>query len=769
MCRVWQVCWLGMLVYWLLSISVTSSAVAANLILSPQQSVFSAAPVAEYLEDDSRKLTFQQITSQPYSDLFQANQRQQLSFGNSHSAWWVRFQVQNQSELAWYLLVDAPLGDEFDLYILPQAAPSNQVHESSQRYAKPVANYMRHAWSLNLPKDQTLQVYMRVTNGDAVLALPINFVTADEFVSASLTKYRLVSFVYAGLAMLALYQLFMFFSLRKFNYLLLTVFIAAMAITIHRSNPVFSELSFLSRTGAYFYSAPFYIMVAAHAEFIRRALDMKYYAPKLNILFKVMMYLSLGLIFITGAIPAGSFIPLVMTGIVLLLSLGSSYYIASKGNRLARYFAWVYWIPLVIYLPSVWLLLFDRDQWVASLDNLAGVGTLLFMLMISVLYAERVRVLREKMKQVEAASIAKEQFLAVMSHELRTPIHAIVGLTTLLKLDTLSPKQEIYISKLESATDHVMQLINHVLDYAKLSSSTFKVKPEACKLSLAIQATLPLIQQQADQKGLAFKFESKGNIEANLIFDRTCLTQVLLNLLTNAVKYTDEGSITLSVKVSEIKNSEQVVSFVVSDTGSGIAPEYLAYLFEPYTQLTSQNVRRGVGLGLAISKHLVAAMGSTLNVQSQLGKGSSFSFELNLATVLESNTNDSNPIKLASGLRLLVADNAELNHPEASDMLRQLGAEVKVVANGQGAILCLQEQDVDMVLVDMTTPDLGGLELGRWVRHSARNPNLPMIALTANAVAEIEPACRELGISTCLRKPLDYQSLPSTLNRVLAA
>jgi len=156
-------------------------------------------------------------------------------------------------------------------------------------------------------------------------------------------------------------------------------------------------------------------------------------------------------------------------------------------------------------------------------------------------------------------------------------------------------------------------------------------------------------------------------------------------------------------------------------------------------------------------------------VQSQVGQGTSISFVVKflLAPALPQTTTQLD--MLTKGLRLLVADNAELNNPETSAMLRQLGANVHVVPNGQGAILCLQEEDVDMVLVDMSLPDLGGLELGRWVRHSGRNPRLPIVALTSNTLTEIEPVCRELGINAYLHKPLDYQSLSTTLNRALAA
>lgn len=770
MYRLQQVCWLCLLGILLLNISVTKAYAGSKLVLSSQNSSLSAASFVEYLEDPSLNLKIDQVTQSPYAKAFKVNNHRQLSFGRSQSAWWVKFQVQNQTDLAWYLLLDSSLGADLDLYIFPVGQRLEQFKTPTYLYAKPVENYMRHAWSLSLPQDQTMEVYLRVTNGDAILALPIKFMTADSFVNYSVDNYRVISFIYAGMIILAFYQLFMFFVLREANYLLLSLYIFAMMITIHRTNPVFPWLDFFSNTNSYFYSAPFFITLAANAEFTRRILDVEYYSLTMSNIYKLLVFVAVVGIFITGAISGGLLIPIVLAAVLLSFVLLSSSYIASKGNRIALYFSWIYWIPVLMHVPSFLIQVFKISEWSAPIDAFTSLGTLIFILLLSVLQAERVRILREQMKQVEASSKAKEEFFAIMSHELRTPINSIAGLTTLLKLSPVTVKQRIYLEKLDLATEHIMHLVNNVLDYAKLTSYTFQLKPEPCKLSLAVHSALPIIQQQVEQKGLRFSFEAQGNLDTSLLMDRTCLTQVLLNLLNNAVKYTQEGSIKLSIQVKAPENNQQTILISVFDTGEGISAERLDALFEPFTQFSNQITHKGAGLGLAISKRLVAAMGSELKVKSTLGLGSEFSFEVTFPVVLVTEQNSLPTSKpLTRGLRLLVADNSELKHPEASEMLRKLGADVQVAPNGQGAILCLREQDVDMVLVDMTLPELGGLELGRWVRHSGRNPKLPIVAMTSNNVTDIELACRELGINAYLRKPLDYESLSVTLNRALAA
>lgn len=771
MYRFWRVCCLCLLGILLLNVSGAKAAVTSSLVLTDQKSMFSATPVVEYFEDPSLQLNLNQVTSSAYSANFQINKKNNLNFGHSRSAWWVRFQVQNQSDLTWYLLLDSSLGADLDLYIFPQDASTQQQGSLTSHYAKPIPNYMRHAWSLNLPKDQLFQVYMRVTNGDAVLALPIKLVSADDFVEYSVQNYRLISFIYAGMIVIGLYQLFMSFALKDVSYLLLAIYVWTLTVAMHRTNPIFPDLSFLSDTNYYFYSAPFLIALAAHLEFARRSLDLKIYAPKLNKVYIGVSCLVFGLVFVVGTIPARAIIlPLLALGLLIIL-LFVSYYIASKGSRLAFYFALIYWLPICIQLSSLTVLLFKENEWNAFIEPLASIGTLFFILLLSVLQAERVRLLREQMKQVEVTSAAKEAFLAVMSHELRTPMNSIMGLTTLLKLSPLNQKQKSYVDKLDLASEYIMQLINNVLEYAKLTSYTFQPKPEACKLSLALDSILPLIQQQADLKGLDFSFESQGNLNSYLLLDRISLTQVLLNLLNNAVKYTEKGSVKLSVQVQTVKNKQRLVVFRVTDTGVGIPAQQLESLFEPFTQLQPQTSRQGIGLGLAISKRLVAAMGSDLTVKSKLGSGSEFSFELSLplAPYEETGLHKENTT-LAQGLRLLVADNSEFNQPETSTMLRELGADVQVVSNQQQAILCLQEQDVDMMLVDISSPDLDGLELSRWVRSSGRNPKLPIVAMTSDLPAtNFEPVYEEIGITAYLRKPLDYQSLSTALNRALAA
>lgn len=769
MCRLWRVYWLGFVGYLLLNISVVSAASTDNLILTDQKAKFSASAVVEYFEDSSRQLTFEQVTSQSTDLAFKQNTQKLLNFGRSNSAWWVRFRIQNQADAAWYLLLDSALGGDLDLYIFPQDTHNLPTTRSTSLYAKPVPDYLRPAWSLNLPPNQTFQVYLRVTNENYVLALPISLVSADAFVGYSVSTYRFISFIYAGMIILGLYQLFMFLVLREVNYLLLAIFIFAAMLTIHRTNPIFPGLEFLSHTGSYFYLTPFLSTIAALAEFTRRVLDVKNYSTKLNRLYECLAGAAIILVFLVGLIPIAPVLPIILTVILLVLSVISSHYIARQGHRIARYFSWIYWVPVSLHLPVMLMLLFKAEQWQASIDTFTSIGTLVFLLLLAVLQAERVRILREQMKQIEAASEAKEEFLATMSHELRTPIHAIVGLSTLLKLSSLDSKQQLYLQRLDSATEHVMQLISNMLDYAKLTNYRFQLKPEPCHLNLVVNSTLPLIQQQAQQKGLTFKFESSGDLAANLLLDRTCLTQVLLNLLSNAVKYTPEGWVKLAIQVDLPVHQQQLVHFTVSDTGIGLPEEHLAYLFEPFTQLAPKSAHKGVGLGLAISQRLVAAMGAELKVNSQLSQGTEISFAVSFPLALKVGPSASSFCPLTQGLRLLIADNSELNHPETSALLRQLGADVQVVPNGQDGILCLQEEDVDMVLVDMTLPELGGLELSRWVRHSGRNPKLPIVALTSTTVKDIEPACRDIGINAYLCKPLDSQSLSAALNRVLAA
>lgn len=739
-----------------------------SLVLSADLGSISAIPQAEYFEDKSRVLTLADVLTNPNYAFTRSSTTDMLAFGRTESAWWVHFSLVNQTDVVWYLLFDANLGEDLDLFIFPAGLSAKAINaELSNQFAVRLKDYPRYAWQLNLQENQLFSVYIRATNGGSVLNLPAQIMQANALVSHTFYNYRLVSIVFAGMLVLAAYQLLMFLVLRESSYLIIALYMLSMMLTLHRNTPIFEPLIFLSSTGAHFFTAPFFIVIAASAGFTREILNTAYYAPKLDWGFKALIVAALLSMVFVGFLPNSSNYPPLLGILLIPFTFFASLYVASKGYRLALYFTLIYLINLGVYLPILVVLIWDTSVWVPIQDVRFSLGALLFMLFLSIIQAERVRALREQVSQAELSNKAKDEFLAVMSHELRTPMNAVVGLGSLLKLTPLSGVQKIYIEKLEIATQHMMQLISNVLDFAKYRSANFQPVVEPFSLLMVLNSVAPLVEQQTEEKQLEFNLEISGSLQDSLLGDRLHLTQVLFNLLNNAIKYTDEGSITLKI-VTKPKSAEQLqVIFTVIDTGLGIDPMDLPKLFEPFVQVQpSVQKREGVGLGLAITKRLVEIMDGTIKVDSALGSGSRFIIELNFALAAEQDTETQSlltlvgkKLRLPQAINVLLIDDSELSPLVGCAMLRELGAKVLVAANSLQAKEDLKHYKADVIVLDLGC--LAEAHLDCTVRLHEQTP---IIGILANQTAA--PA-GESFIDVYLHKPFDYEELYLALLKAL--
>jgi CheY-like chemotaxis protein len=396
-----------------------------------------------------------------------------------------------------------------------------------------------------------------------------------------------------------------------------------------------------------------------------------------------------------------------------------------------------------------------------------------------------------------------------MSHELRTPLNAIFGISTLLRLSRLDNTQTTYVEKLEASTRHMLQLVGNILDIKKIENKNFQLDIEQFKLNSVKTAVNDILTSQAESKGLHLNFTGWESITASLYGDKLRLTQILINLLNNAIKFTEFGSVTLSVQqLASATPGIVCLHFAVTDTGVGISPDKLPYLFQPFMQLKKRpnSFKDGAGLGLAISKNLVEMMGGTLAVKSSPGLGSEFSFILsfgmhdrrsNLVGLAdrrkyrgvhgrryslrmqdrrnslkaydrrksqseETFTLNAN-LLLSTGTRVLLVDDYDLNLFVGQKLLASIGGEVAVAANGQSAIMQLQRHQFDIILLDLSMADMDGFEVATWIRRYGQQPNIPIIALTAQATPAIEQQCREAGMNDFLTKPFTLQDLHTVI------
>ena len=379
--------------------------------------------------------------------------------------------------------------------------------------------------------------------------------------------------------------------------------------------------------------------------------------------------------------------------------------------------------------------------------------------------------------EAERANAAKSRFLANISHELRTPMNAIIGFAQLsraLPVEVFKDKAQDYFDKIMLAGKTLRALIDDLLDFSRIEAGGLQLESRPFLLSGVIDEVLSLHGEAARQKDLQLKISLSPAVRRPLAGDALRLTQVLTNLISNAVKFTAAGEVELSAAVApQGAGPDRIrLRFAVRDTGIGIASAVLPQLFQPFVQADASITRRygGSGLGLAICRELVQLMDGEISVESTPGKGSLFTFEASFGLAEAAPTVSGNaltPPAQLRGRRVLLAEDGAVNREVAREMLQQAGIVVTEVGNGEEALQALRQADFDLLLMDMQMPVMDGLSAVRLIRQQPRWAQLPVIAITANAMAADQQACRDAGMTDHIAKPVDVAVLYAKLAQYL--
>ena len=364
------------------------------------------------------------------------------------------------------------------------------------------------------------------------------------------------------------------------------------------------------------------------------------------------------------------------------------------------------------------------------------------------------------MEQAEEANRAKSDFLSSMSHELRTPLNGVLGYAQILQRDKeATPKQKENLTSIINCGDHLLSLINDVLDLSKIEAGRMDLDEAPCDLNQLIRSISDIVAERARSKDLDFETEVSPEVPRGIVADAPKLRQILVNLLGNAVKFTSEGAVRL--KVAETRDRK--LAFEVIDTGVGMTPEEAAVVFDPFKQVEAGKAAGGTGLGLAISLQLVEKMGGSLDLETEKGKGSCFRLTLPLNEVEEESLGDIEEeavtyaeVKLAPGqrVRVLVADDRETNRNILEQLLEDGGFEVALADDGDTAIETLEKEGpFDIVLMDVRMPRMTGIEAVRRIREEEKWKDLPVAAVTASVFPEFREKAIEAGFSDFLPKP----------------
>lgn len=372
--------------------------------------------------------------------------------------------------------------------------------------------------------------------------------------------------------------------------------------------------------------------------------------------------------------------------------------------------------------------------------------------------------LNEAREVAEQSVKAKEAFLANMSHEIRTPMNAIMGMGRQLEKTDLQQQQRFYLNTINTAANHLLVVINDILDISKIEAGKLELESVGFDANEVLNHVIRIMQPRAEEKGLELALNIDENIAPVLIGDPHRINQVLLNMISNAVKFTEKGGVTLSCRLQKKLKEKQILEFSIRDTGIGISEEYLDHVFEKFTQEDRTTARKygGTGLGMAITRELVELMQGQINIYSKKDIGTEILISIPLvigtgADLPEAQKDFTDSISL-NGKKILLAEDNEVNRLVATTVLNNYGVITTEVKNGAEAVKALQKDDYDLILMDVQMPVMNGMEATEIIRKKLKL-TIPIIALTANTIKGDSEKCLAIGMNSFVSKPFEENEL----------
>ncbi len=371
-----------------------------------------------------------------------------------------------------------------------------------------------------------------------------------------------------------------------------------------------------------------------------------------------------------------------------------------------------------------------------------------------------------------ASSKAKELFLANMSHEIRTPLNAVIGVTQLMARSELNESQENYIQTISKSADNLLLLVNNILDLSKIEADGVELEFVPFNLISTLDSTVSSLNYLAKSKGLSLKLITNERLNSHYEGDALRLSQILINLTNNAIKFTEQGNVQIVVEASESEDGYHEIRFKIIDSGIGIRPEAIKTIFEGFMQARQDTSRKygGTGLGLSICKDLVALFDSELKVKSEVAKGSTFYFTLKLKLaneIIEEHQEVEERLIDWENVTILVAEDNEVNQFVAISLIENWGAKTLLATNGIEAIEKIEQHpEIDIVLMDMQMPEMDGVSATKEIRSKLKS-DVPIIALTANAIKGDKEKCKEAGMDGYMSKPFKDEVLRHEISKAL--
>ncbi len=766
------------------------------------------------LEDPGQKLTFEDILSADGGKRFVPLDREVINRGISRSAWWVELKAINPADqpVSWLIEATYPHTDYLDAYMIAADGTVRSIRLGDRR---PFSNRPIATESFVIPVEtaarSTTRVLIRMVYQEVgLLDAHLRLWSPEEFSDWRELNGLVMGAYFGGMLFMLLYNLFIFCSTRMPEYFWYVVYMVATTAfgfanlgLGHRylyteSVPLTEQLHILLMSAT----------MGSLIQFSRVFLKTHLHTPRLDRFFKLGVLVAAagaalllaGYKELTGYVLRG-------LGLYILIFPFLGAWIWYSGERRARFYT-IAWLIAGLFFT------FSLGRWFGisetSFLTIWGgrIGLWIEAVLFSLALADHINLLRKEKEKARAreqvilvrtteeleeqvqkrtrdleharlradeASAAKSAFLATMSHEIRTPMNGILGNAHLALNTTLTHQQREYLSRIRSSTRYLLEIINNILDFSKIEAGKLKVERIDFSLEAVIADLSSLFAAKARSNHLGFELLMAPGTPVQLTGDSLRLKQVLANLISNAVKFTDSGWVRLEIDPVTVADGKALLRFRVQDTGIGMTVEQQRTLFQAFTQADDSTTREygGTGLGLTISQRLVKQMGGEITVSSEPGRGSAFSFSLwfEQAEVAEtarmpaqSETATKEPLPAFQPARILLVEDNPTNQQVARELLESVGLSVTIARDGLEAVEAVRLKRFELVLMDIQMPNMDGYQATAVIREDTRFRELPIIAMTAHALSADQKKCLDAGMNDHVGKPVE----PMLLYRALA-